>query len=51
MSLELLTTPLDKFKIVFKLLQTVNAAYHKFSVYGNKNKSPCMVNSTNMSIL
>ena len=51
MILELLITPTDKFKIASKLLQTTKAAYHllKFSIYGNKDKSPCMVNDTKMS--
>ena len=54
MSLELITIPLDKFKIASKLSQTTKAAYHplKFSIYGNKDKSlcmVCMVNDTKMT--
>lgn len=54
MSLELMTTPLDKFKITSKLLQPTKAAYHllKFLIYGNKDKSlfvVCMVYDTKMT--
>lgn len=54
MSLELVTTPLDKFKIASKLLQATKAAYHllKLSIYDNKDKAlcmVCMVNDTKMT--
>ena len=50
MSLDLLITPLDKFKIAPKLSQALKDTYHhfKFSRYGDKDKSLCMVNGTNI---